>query len=189
MMISLAKGWSKLQESKESQSPEPDDAPPPVPAEAAGFAATTTPGDCADASCASRGPARNAASHAKVRSGTDTRRAKSRRGRHSSGRRKNGPKTAAGGATASAIAFGAGLAHRQGRISSAAASSLNLGGARSQANVCGCSGTRAIIARITVDRRTPRPAEHPQHHCRLRNHRSAPGRIDVAGLGMFRPFT
>ena len=32
VMISLAKGWSKLQESKESQSPEPDDdAPPPVP--------------------------------------------------------------------------------------------------------------------------------------------------------------
>jgi hypothetical protein len=30
VMVSLAKGWSKLQESKESQSPESDDAPPPV---------------------------------------------------------------------------------------------------------------------------------------------------------------
>jgi hypothetical protein len=31
VMVSLAKGWSKLQESKESQSPESDDTPPPVP--------------------------------------------------------------------------------------------------------------------------------------------------------------
>jgi hypothetical protein len=30
VMVSLAKGWSKLQESKESQSPQSDDAPPPV---------------------------------------------------------------------------------------------------------------------------------------------------------------
>ena len=30
VMVSLAKGWSKLQQSKESQPPESDDAPPPV---------------------------------------------------------------------------------------------------------------------------------------------------------------
>ena len=31
VMVSLAKGWSKLQQSKESNSPESDDAPPPAP--------------------------------------------------------------------------------------------------------------------------------------------------------------
>ncbi len=31
VMVSLAKGWSKLQQSKESNSPDSDDVPPPVP--------------------------------------------------------------------------------------------------------------------------------------------------------------
>jgi hypothetical protein len=31
VMITVAKGWSKLQQSKESESPQSDDAPPPVP--------------------------------------------------------------------------------------------------------------------------------------------------------------
>ncbi len=184
VMVSLAKGWSKLQESKESQSPEPDDdAPPPAPPTPPLSAATTAPGDCADAPCASCGPARNSASHATVRSRTNTSRSKSQRGRHSSGCRKNGPKTAAHGAGATAIAFSAGSTRRQGRTASAAATSFALGGTRSEADDCGRSATRAILARVTMDRSTPRPAEHPEHHCCLRNHRSAPGRVGLAGLG------
>ena len=158
VMVSLAKGWSKLQESKESQSPEPDDdAPPPapptppVPRPQPRPVTVPMPRVPRAVPPAIRRPTPQSAPAptpaARKVSADDIRRVVEKMGRKP---QPTAPMPLPSHSVPSRT-------RRHGRTAPAAATSFALGGTRSEADDCGRSATRAILARVTMDRSTPRP--------------------------------